>query len=246
MVEHAISTGDRHRERIAVFFDMDGTLLDSEKLWSVGLHDLALRYGARLDPVTRAHITGTSLETAMRILHCGIGQPNRDINESAAWLSKRMEELFLTRLRWQPGAERLVRAVQGAGLPTALVTTTRRHLVEPALGWMALERRFDVVVTGDDVSRPKPHPAPYSLAAQRVGLDAGSCVALEDSRVGVESARAAGCQVVLVRADQDGTRGGDQSNELPEDVVRVPSLLEVGVPLLRRIAARTAAVRARP
>ena len=73
-------------------------------------------------------------------------------------------QLFAGGLIWRPGALELLRAVRAAGLPTALVTSTGRRLVEVALETLGREN-FDVVVCGDEVAGPKPDPAPYRTAA---------------------------------------------------------------------------------
>jgi HAD superfamily hydrolase (TIGR01509 family) len=105
--------------------------------------------------------------------------------------------VFARGLPVQPGAQKLLEAVTAAGVPTALVTSTRRALVEIALRSFG-GQSFDAMVTGDDVKRAKPDPEPYLLAARRLGVDRSGCVVLEDSPAGVASGVAAGCHVVAV------------------------------------------------
>jgi HAD superfamily hydrolase (TIGR01509 family) len=184
----------------AVLFDMDGTLVDSEKLWDVALHELAARYGATLSDNARRDMVGSDMPTSMRILLADVGQPDRDPAEGAAWLNQRVAELFLTGLEWRPGALALVRATRRARIPTALVTSTARQLVEVALDWFG-RNSFDVVVCGDEVSAPKPDPAPYLTAARLLGVPIEDCVAIEDSPTGVASAHAAGAAVLAVPSE---------------------------------------------
>jgi HAD superfamily hydrolase (TIGR01509 family) len=184
----------------AVLFDMDGTLVDSEKLWDVALHELAARYGATLSDKARRDMVGSDMPTSMRILLDDVGQPDRDPAEGAAWLNDRVAELFLTGLEWRPGALALLRATRRARIPTALVTSTARQLVEVALDWFGRDS-FDVVVCGDEVSAPKPDPAPYLTAARLLGVPIGDCVAIEDSPTGVASAHAAGAAVLAVPSE---------------------------------------------
>jgi HAD superfamily hydrolase (TIGR01509 family) len=184
----------------AVLFDMDGTLVDSEKVWDVGLRELARRYGGELSAAARTRMVGTSMAESMDILHNDITQPWRDPYTSVAWLERRVSELFAEGLIWRPGARELLAAVRAAGIPTALVTATRRHLVDVALGTIGGDN-FDVVVCGDEVERTKPHPEPYLTAAGKLGVHPRRCVAIEDSPTGVASARAAGCVVVAVPSE---------------------------------------------
>ncbi|MER7166385.1 HAD family phosphatase [Micromonospora sp. NPDC000207] len=180
-----------------MLFDMDGTLVDSEMLWDVALHELAAECGATLSAAGRLAMVGTQMAQTMRILHDDIGQPDRDPAPGAAWLDARIAELFRTDLRWRPGASTLLTAVRAAGIPTALVTSSGRGLVEVALDTLGRDA-FDVVVCGDEVVSPKPHPEPYLTAARLLGVPIGRCVAVEDSPTGVASALAAGAAVLAV------------------------------------------------
>ncbi|MFI9638761.1 HAD family hydrolase [Micromonospora sp. NPDC051925] len=183
-----------------MLFDMDGTLVDSEKLWDVALYELAAEYGGTLSGPARQAIIGTSMAASMRILHDDLGQPERDPQVSAEWINTRILELFRTGLRWRPGALTLLRAVRAAGIPTALVTSSVRPLVEVALDTLG-RGSFDAVVCGDEVDSTKPHPEPYLTAARLLDVPIGRCVAIEDSPTGVASALAAGAAVLAVPAD---------------------------------------------
>lgn len=184
----------------AVLFDMDGTLVDSEKLWDVALQELAKEYGGELSVDARQSIIGTAMAESMRILHDDLGQPERDPEISAAWINARILELFRTGLRWRPGAFDLLRAVRAARIPTALVTSSPRALVEIALDTLGRDN-FDTVVAGDEVVAAKPHPEPYLTAARLLGVPIERCVAIEDSPTGVASALASGAAVLAVPAE---------------------------------------------
>jgi HAD superfamily hydrolase (TIGR01509 family) len=216
----------------AVLFDMDGTLVDSEKVWDVGLRELARRYGGELSAPARTRMIGTSMAESMEILHADIAQPWRDSHTSVTWLEARVRDLFASGLVWRPGARELLAEVRAAGIPSALVTATRRHLVEVALTTIGADN-FDVVVCGDDVARTKPHPEPYLTAAARLGVPPERCVAIEDSPTGVTSARRAGCVVVAVPCEVALTD--------PAGVIMVDSLELLDVPTLRRFIAGQAA-----
>ncbi|GGN66710.1 haloacid dehalogenase [Actinoplanes lobatus] len=184
----------------AVLFDMDGTLVDSERIWGIALTELAARAGGTLSESARLAMVGTSSATSMRIFRDDIGQPDRPEAPDLAWLTARVRDMFADGLVWRPGAMELLLAVRAAGIPTALVTSSGRELVEVALKTLGAEN-FDVVVCGDEVKRPKPDPEPYRTAAELLGVPIGSCVAIEDSHSGVASARAAGAAVLAVPAE---------------------------------------------
>jgi HAD superfamily hydrolase (TIGR01509 family) len=196
-------SGPDGRLPAAVLWDMDGTLVDSEKVWDISLHALAEHLGGRLSRHTREAMVGANTDRTLRLLFAEIGQAPEPqaLAEAGGWLAARTAELFRAGLPWRPGAEQALRAVRDSGLPTALVTSTVRELTELALDTIGREY-FDAVVCGDEVDGlNKPHPEPYLRAARLLDATAPECVAVEDSPTGVSAAVAAGCTVLVVPCD---------------------------------------------
>lgn len=193
-------TGVRGRWAAAVLWDMDGTLVDAQRLWDIALYELAEELGGQLSAEANARMAGTSMAATLRMLFDELGLPHTEEGYADAdkWLTARMRELYSDRLIWQPGAVDALRMVRAAGLPAAMVTTTVRELTELALDQMGREY-FDATVCGDEVDgRNKPHPEPYLRAARLLGVDPAASVAVEDSPTGVASAEAAGCTVIVI------------------------------------------------
>lgn len=188
----------------AVLWDMDGTLLDSEKLWDIPLYEFVEKQGGTLSLATRQAMVGSSVRRTMAMLFAEVGveHPSEDeLADGAAWVMRRTEEVFRAGLPWRPGAREALRAVRDSGVPMALVTSTERQLTEVALDTIGRDL-FDVTVCGDEVDRRnKPLPEPYLKAARLLGVDPTRCVAIEDSPTGVASAVAAGCTVLVVPCD---------------------------------------------
>ena len=187
---------------LAVLWDMDGTLVDSEKLWDISLTELARRLGGELSDATRAAMVGGSMNSTLKRMFAEVGVESTPeaTADAAAWLTERTGELFGTDLRWRPGAPEALRMARAGGLATGLVTSTYRMLTERALNWIGREH-FDVVVCGDEVTDPKPAPDPYLRAAELLGVPPWQCVAVEDSPTGSAAAEAAGCAVLVVPND---------------------------------------------
>lgn len=186
----------------AVLWDMDGTLVDSEKLWDVSLAELVRRLGGELSASTRAAMVGGAMEQTVRLAFGEVGRvPDAGAaREAERFLTERTAELFAAGLPWRPGAPEALRAVRTTGVPTALVTSTERALTELALRSIGAHF-FDVTVCGDEVARPKPAPDPYRRAAELLGVDPARCVAVEDSPTGTAAAVAAGCTVLVVPSE---------------------------------------------
>jgi HAD superfamily hydrolase (TIGR01509 family) len=181
---------------------MDGTLVDSEKLWDVSLTDLARRLGGELSAETRAAMVGSSLPATLELMFDQLGLPGEPatLREAGRWLTDRTEQLFGEDLRWRPGAPEALSLVRDSTLRTALVTSTQRPLVERALDLIGRDH-FEATVCGDEVPAPKPAPDPYLIAARLLGVPPDRCLAVEDSPTGVSAAEAAGCAVLVVPSE---------------------------------------------
>ena len=222
----------------AVLWDMDGTLVDSEKIWDVSLADLAERLGGELSAATREDLVGAWLRRAVTSVRTDVGLDAEDEDAIAAdsrWLLDRTSELFAQGLPWLPGAQEALATVRASGVPTALVTSTYRELTEVALDSIGREW-FDVTVCGDEVDATKPDPAPYHRAAELLGVEAARCVAVEDSPTGTRSAVAAGVNVLVVSSGPDvpaGERRFPRATLEGLTVDDLAALLPDGAPLAR-------------
>ena len=187
-----------------VLWDMDGTLIDSEKLWDISLRELVAHLGGtELRQSVREALVGSNMQRTCEVLLEESGQPitPEAVAHASRWLTDRTRELFASDLPWRPGAQEALKSVRASGVPTALVTSTERDLTEVALNTIGREY-FDVTVCGDEVDgRNKPDPWPYLTAARLLGADPARCVAIEDSATGAASAEAAGCAVLAIPCD---------------------------------------------
>lgn len=186
----------------AVLFDMDGTLVDSEKLWDVSMRELYAKHGGVMTPEVREATVGSSSDAVLRLVYTDLGLEldPAAMAADADWLHDITGDLFDAGLPWCTGARELLDALAEAAVPMALVTNTRRALTERALNSIG-RHYFTASVCGDEVSAAKPAPDPYRRAAELLGLDPAACLAIEDSVTGADSAQDAGCPVLVVPND---------------------------------------------
>src|SRR5246127_4909951 len=209
---------------------MDGTLVDSEKLWDVAMHALYERLGGTLTAQVRSATVGGSAKDGTRVVYAALGLPP-DPSEMAAtadWLHDYTAGLFDQGLSWCEGAQELLEALAIDGVPMALVTNTRRSLTERALNSIG-RQYFSATVCGDEVATGKPAPDPYLRAAVLLSESPDRCLAIEDSVTGTASAESAGCPVLVVPNDVDVPPGPRRRH--------VRSLAEIDVAALRVIHA---------
>lgn len=186
----------------AVLFDMDGTLVDSEKLWDISLAALYAQLGGTLSQEVRLSMVGGSAQDTIRTVYTDLGLDLDPVAmaESDRWLHDYTAELFDGGLPWCSGAEELLEALAADGTPMALVTNTQRALTTRALNSIGRDY-FSATVCGDEVPRGKPAPDAYQRAADLLMLSPSVCLAIEDSATGTAAAEGAGCPVLVVPND---------------------------------------------
>jgi HAD superfamily hydrolase (TIGR01509 family) len=181
----------------AVLLDMDGTLLDTEPSYVSALTAALDAFGYP-DATAMCHamigIPGAECEALLRVRY-GENFAFADVMEAFA---VRSDEIFGEGLRLKPGTIELLDALREAGCPMAIVTSTSRRTAEQHLTFGGIRARFETLVTCDDVTRGKPSPDIYLLAATRLGVRPQACVVIEDSNPGIAAAYAAEMIAIMV------------------------------------------------
>jgi HAD superfamily hydrolase (TIGR01509 family) len=180
----------------AVVFDLDGVLLQSEEVWDEVREAYVRERGGRYDAEVQRAMMGMSSPEWSRYLHESAGVPDEPaaINEEVV---RRMLASYREHLPLLPGAADAVRRVR-ARYPLAVASSSNRPVIDAVLELSGLKDCFRATVSSEEVARGKPAPDVYVEAAQRLGVPAGRCAAVEDSHGGIRSAKAAGLRVVAI------------------------------------------------
>jgi len=183
----------------AVIFDMDGVLTDSEPAFHSAVNDILARYGEHIAMDEYAQFIGSATETMWRAM-IELKRLPASLDEIlVAYEGPLMERLRQPRPPL-PGARETIERLRARSVPIALCTASFQRWVDAILASAGLSGLFDAVSCADMVTRTKPDPEPYALAARLLGEPPERCVAVEDSANGIASAVAAGTCVVQLRA----------------------------------------------
>ncbi|GAA1565734.1 HAD family phosphatase [Actinomadura kijaniata] len=217
----------------AVVFDMDGVLIDTEPVWEEVRRAYVAERGGEWRPDTQERLMGMS--TAEWSAYLGedlIGglAPER----VAADVVERMKARYADHLPLMPGAVAAVERLSGDAV-LGLASSSPRALIDTVLAAMGVADRFAATVSTEEVERGKPAPDGYLAAAERLGVPATGCVAVEDSSNGLRSAHDAGMTVIAVPHPRYPP--AEDALELAAHVAG--DLDEITSELLRGIAARS-------
>jgi HAD superfamily hydrolase (TIGR01509 family) len=180
----------------AVVFDLDGVLLDSEQVWDEVREQLVKERGGCWHERAQTEMMGMSSVEWSRYMHdeLGLSEPPEEIS---AEVVRRLEERYRRELPLIDGAKEAVERL-AARWPLGLASSSNRELIDLVLELSGLAPFFRVTVSSEEVPRGKPAPDVYLEAARGLGVPSERCAAVEDSRNGIRSAKAAAMKVIAI------------------------------------------------
>jgi beta-phosphoglucomutase-like phosphatase (HAD superfamily) len=193
------------RRYAAAIFDLDGLLLDTERLAREACAEALESLGATGGEGLFERLVGKDELTSARLVADHFG-PDFPIQEFGTRWNLGFRTRTVSDIPLRPGAVELLDALAELRVPRALATSSQRTGADRKLKVTGLRKYFGAVVTVNCVTRPKPAPDPYLLAAARLHQDPARCIAFEDSDTGAAAAQAAGMVVVQI-PDQVPTDG---------------------------------------
>ena len=180
----------------AVFFDMDGLLVDSEPEWLKSESEITAAYGYQWTSQDQVACLGGPLSRVGQYMHDKCNQA-----ETPDFFTNKLVDVQSERMRshtpFMPGAYELVQDLQRNGVKTGLVSASPRIIVDAVLDNVGADL-FPFSISSDDVERTKPHPDAYLKAARLTNSDIARCLVFEDSLTGVGAATSSGAWLVAV------------------------------------------------
>ncbi|MDP2309178.1 MAG: hexitol phosphatase HxpB [Pseudomonadota bacterium] len=183
---------------VAVIFDMDGVLVDSEPLWHLAEIEAFGAVGVALTTADCLQTTGLRVDAVVDhwfARHPWAGPPREAV---AADIIARMVRLLGDHATAKDGAVEAVRFLRAQGLPLAVASSSPRVLIDAVVARLGLTDAFAVLRSAEHERYGKPHPAVYLATAAALGVDPRACVAIEDSGNGIRAAVAAGMYTIAV------------------------------------------------
>lgn len=190
-----------------VIFDMDGLMFDTERIYYKAWQEAAVAYGYTITWEIYAQIVARNSRYIEKVLKQILGE---DLPYDAICTKKRAlsdEMIAEEGIKKKEGLVELLDYLEEKGIKKAVATSSMR---EKALRYLALggiKERFDFIICGSDIEESKPNPEIFLKAAEQIGVKAEMCMVLEDSRLGIQAAKAAQMMSVfipdLVAADEE-------------------------------------------
>ena len=180
----------------AVLFDMDGLLIDSERLAQRSCLQAGRELGYPIDESVTRRLLGCTHEECERIISEAL--PGVDVLDYFKRSKRMLDESFPKELKAKPGAVTFVSWLSRHGIPYALASSSTRERIVQSLSITGLAFLFPVCLTGEDAAHSKPEPDLFLAAAARLGVSPRDCLVLEDSVNGIKAGRAAGSFVCMI------------------------------------------------
>ncbi|MEX2605852.1 MAG: HAD family phosphatase [Kiritimatiellia bacterium] len=181
----------------AVLFDMDGTLIDTERMGASSWDHAGEDVGLFVSEEVKRRMVGRNMPDIRALVEAAL--PGEDVDpllDRANFHYHRLVTESVPPIK--PGALEFLEWLKRSSVPMALATSSHAHQAEDKLGRTGLRAYFDFLIAGDQIDRGKPHPEIFQRAAEGLGRPIGRCAVFEDSLPGIEAAQRSGAFAVLV------------------------------------------------
>lgn len=185
------------REKRAVIFDLDGTLVDSMWMWKAIDIEYLGRFGLSCPPDLQKAIEGMSFSETAIYFKERFSIPDSTDEIKAEWTRMSIDK-YRTQVPLKKGAGEFLQSLKERQIPMGIATSNGRHIVDAVLTALKIDGFFSNITTGCEVAMGKPAPDIYLKVAKELGASPETCLVFEDVPAGIQAGKAAGMTVVAV------------------------------------------------
>lgn len=200
----------------AIIFDMDGLMIDSERLYFQAERDIAGKFGKEVRDETLWRMMGRKPIESLELFVRDLGLPV-SAEEVFRMRTEVMREKLRTDMKARPGLFEIIGVFYGR-LKLAVATGAQNEFMDLVVDLLGLREKFSVLQASDEVLNGKPDPEIYLLTCKKLGLEPKECAVLEDSGNGVLAAQKAGCYVIAVPSEYTKTNDFRPANFVATDL----------------------------
>ncbi len=215
----------------AVIFDLDGVLADSEPWWNEIDKKLLGEYGVTYGGEYHRDVLGVSYRLALEFYKkmFDLSVPTEELMRRRGEIAA---EFFANRIGLFPSTRAVLKELRQMNLHLAVATSSVSASARPFLDRHELTTFFDVIVTGEEIERGKPHPDIYLRVAEKLDVPADACLVIEDALSGIAASKAAGMRVAAIPDTRfvDAREYEKQADYMLRDLSEIP-------PFVRHVAA---------
>jgi HAD superfamily hydrolase (TIGR01509 family) len=211
----------------AVIFDLDGVLADSEPWWNQIDAKLLAEYGVAYRGEYHRNVLGVSYRLAVEFYKNAF-QISVPVEKLMRRRGEIAAEFFANQVGLFPSAEATLEKLRQMELCLAVATSSVSASARPFLERTGIRKSLEVIVTGDEVARGKPHPDIYLIAANKLDVPANACLVIEDALSGVAGAKAANMRVAAIPDTRfvDAREYAKEADYVLRDLAEIPALID--------------------
>lgn len=185
----------------AIIFDLDGTIINSERQWGVAFLKVLNKLGVKTND--DHHIRGLSIKSNWQTILAMYKVETDKTPEELETLTYLEYTKLIPEVELNNGVLEFMDTLSESGLPLALATSASWEITDKVINNFKLNDYFENITTVEEVVNPKPAPDIFLLASEKLGIDPIDCLVIEDSQAGVTAAREAGMKVIAIDNNEE-------------------------------------------
>lgn len=210
----------------AVILDFDGTIVDSEPIWKIVIGEVFVSLGHKISPEIMMLGSGMGINQSVAMIIEKLDIKNADASKIVQQICENVYTKIINEAKVHPGFLTLVQCCKDNNLPLAVCTSSELTMVLPTLERINATEMFEVIHSAHGYANMKPHPEPYLLTAEKLGVDINQCVVVEDSIPGIKAGTASGAKTFAIPYEHDLEQVTQMDVEIAKDLGIVASRIE--------------------